>query len=349
MKQRAIRLLGAALATALLVTACDDEEITLPPPGAPLPFNLTVNEGSSGQLGIVGQPLPDPIVLTATDQFGNVFPSATIEWEIISGPADTALPIDASISASSTTTDAAGESSVIWTLSSVAGFSQNEVEASAVGVTGPTTVVTFTAKANSDVEILTDPAAFATATAGLGTSTTTIDFAGTDPGPHGLLFESIAGHLPFSLDPISSLGVGITISNPTKQPFYIAPAGLSWNASNSLSVTQFPADPSTAFGDSDDDDLLIEFEPGCLAVAFVMVAAPAADITRTSSEFVRILDPSGDFIAQLALPAELATDDDRAFLGIVSDSPLPLIATLVVEEAAGDGIDVAYDDFRCIR
>ncbi len=350
MKQRASRLLGTVLATALLVSACDDDAIIVAPPGTPLPFNLATTDGSD-QLGVVGQALADPIVVTASYQFGNVLPGATVTWAIDMGPADTLLPIDASLSASSTTTDDAGETSVIWTLSSVAGFTENSVIAT-VGagvVTGPNTSTTFTARANSDVDVLTTPAAFVTATMGLGVATTTIDFTAAATGAHlhpGSV-ESIDGHSIFDLDAFTA-GTGITISNAAELPFYIAPGGLAWNASNSLSVAQFPADPSTAFGAGDNDGLTLDFATACLAVAFVMVHDfdTDGDITRTSAEWVRILDASEDFIAQLDLPDSLATDSDRAFLGIVS-SALP-ITTLVIQEAAGDGKNVTYDDIVCI-
>lgn len=129
-------------------------------------------------------------------------------------------------------------------------------------------------------------------------------------------------------------------SNPNGDPRYIAPAGLSWNESNSLSVARFPFEgdePPISYGNH--DDLGVLFNPTCAAVGFTLVDNASFRLT----EYVEFLDASGAVIAGTFLPEDV--EPYRAFIGIVTpDRP---VAAINVAEDADDGDDIGYDDFDC--
>jgi hypothetical protein len=118
---------------------------------------------------------------------------------------------------------------------------------------------------------------------------------------------------------------------------YIAPGGLFWNASNSLSVLRFPYDPAVPL--INDDDLIVTFNPPCVAVGFSFVD----NNSNTADEFIQFIDTNAAVVAQVGFPPDFTSF--RAFLGIVSlDRP---IAKIKIVEGADDGDDVNYDDFIC--
>jgi hypothetical protein len=178
--------------------------------------------------------------------------------------------------------------------------------------------------------VFDDPAAFDEAIAGLGASTV-VDFDDIDASP---VNNTYVGREPF--DGTTYASQGITFSNPNAFDLYIAPGGLFWNESNSLSVFQFPyddaADPETT-----DDDLVVELDPPATAVGFTLVDNDSQD----PEEFIQFIDADGNVVAEVGMPGNFS--EFRAFIGIVSeDSP---IAMINVVENGPDGDDVNYDDF----
>ena len=179
------------------------------------------------------------------------------------------------------------------------------------------------------VRTFDDPGAFQTAIVGLGASTV-IDFEDIDAGP---VNNTIVGREAFDGDRYAP--AGIRFSSPHGHSLYIAPGGLFWNESNSLSVGRFPFDEGE---DGNDDDLVVRFLPRRIfAVGFTLVD----NGSQARDEFVRFLDPAGRVIAQVELPSDFV--EFRAFVGVVSPT-LP-IATIEVSERAFDEDDVDYDDF----
>ncbi len=179
--------------------------------------------------------------------------------------------------------------------------------------------------------LYTDPTAFSSAISGMGTPTV-INFEDIDASPVNNTFSGRT-----SFNGAYYAGQGVTFSNPNGYPMYIAPGGLFWDASNSLSVARFPYDPYQPSTWNDDDDLVVDLNPGFEVVGFTLVD----NNSRGTDEFVQFLDSGGGVIAQVGLPADYAPY--RAFIGIVSvGTP---VATINIVEAPNDGDDVAYDDF----
>jgi len=79
----------------------------------PVASTLTVVAGSNNQVGIAGQALPVPITVHVLDQNGNPIPGAVVSWTIIGA--------SGSVSSPTSTTNASGDASVIWTLGTLAG------------------------------------------------------------------------------------------------------------------------------------------------------------------------------------------------------------------------------------
>jgi hypothetical protein len=178
--------------------------------------------------------------------------------------------------------------------------------------------------------VTTDPNNFQTLISGLGTATV-INFEDIDASP---VNNITADHSPFNGGFYA--GQGLTFSNPNGDPLYIAPGGLFWNASNSLSVSSFPFDG----GSDTNDDLVVTFDPPVIAAGFTLVDNGA----QQASEFVQFKDAQGGVITQVDFPPGF--EPFRAFLGIVSvDRP---IAEINIVEAPNDGDDVAYDDFTFV-
>jgi plastocyanin len=103
-----------------------------PPPADAISVSKTSGDN---QQGTVAQPLPNPLVITAT-QSGTGAAGATVTWSTTSATAGSVTP-------TSTTTDANGNASTIWALGSVAG--SQTVKATVTGATG--SPLTFTATA----------------------------------------------------------------------------------------------------------------------------------------------------------------------------------------------------------
>lgn len=108
---RTSRALVAAASLALL-GACDDKPTNLVVP-APIGATLTVNPGSDGQTGVVGEALANPISVHVSDAAGNALAGVLVNWTVVGD--------GGSVSATSTTTDINGNTSVTWTLGLTAG------------------------------------------------------------------------------------------------------------------------------------------------------------------------------------------------------------------------------------
>jgi hypothetical protein len=155
-----------------------------------------------------------------------------------------------------------------------------------------------------------------------------IDFEDIDASP---VDNTWVGRDPF--DGSHYTAQGITFSNPNDYNLYIAPGGLFWNESNSLSVRQFPFDDNA--DDGNDDDLVVDLDPARVAVGFTLVDNGSHD------EFIQYFDAENNLIDQVNFPGNFT--DFRAFIGKVSpDQP---IAKIKIVELAFDGDDVDYDDF----
>lgn len=173
---------------------------------------------------------------------------------------------------------------------------------------------------------------FSAAIAELGAQTF-IDFEDIDARP---LTDTIRGRTPFQGLRYASRGV--TFANPNGMSLYIAPGGLPWNPTNSLSVGRFPFDSLDQRAEApfiEDDDLIVSFDPACSAVAFSVIDKGAF----SPDDFVQFLDSDGGLMERAAFPP--------TFLGIVSR--VRAISRIVISEAGNDVDDVTYDDFVCVR
>jgi hypothetical protein len=172
--------------------------------------------------------------------------------------------------------------------------------------------------------VITDPQDFA----GRVGESTVIDFEDIDASP---VNNTWVGRDPF--DGAHYAGLGATFSNPNGYDLYVAPGGLFWNESNSLSVAQFPFDDNA--DDGNDDDLVVDLDPARIAVGFTLVDNGSHD------EWIEFLDADGEIVDRVNMPGDYT--EFRAFAGIISpDRP---IARIRVVELAFDGDDVDYDDF----
>jgi adhesin/invasin len=106
---------GSALvgvASMIFLGACDDK-FDFSNVIVPVASTLTVVAGSDNQVGIAGQPLPVPITVHVLDQNGNPIPGAVVSWTIIGA--------SGSVSSPTSTSNASGDASVIWTLGTAVG------------------------------------------------------------------------------------------------------------------------------------------------------------------------------------------------------------------------------------
>jgi hypothetical protein len=194
-------------------------------------------------------------------------------------------------------------------------------------------LVLSTLPAWGEPTVYTDRQAFATATSTFVTPVT-INFNGLWAEP---LNNILAGRRPFPGDYYADRG--IVFRQTDNVPLYIAPGELFWNASNSLSIGQFPFAPLP--GSHEDDDLVVALDPPCLAVGLTLVD----NGPQSRSEFIEFLDDSGNVIAQAPFPPNFSTY--RAFIGILSeDQP---VASIHIFEDALRGDDIDHDDFVLVQ
>jgi adhesin/invasin len=130
----------AAAAAALVgAAACGDTTFT----NAVLATSVTVAAVSQNQTGVVGQPLAQPISVQVTDVLGNPIVGTTVTWTVLTG--------GGSVASATSTTDANGNASVIWTLgpnpgantlrASIATGASADISATGVAAAGGMTIV----------------------------------------------------------------------------------------------------------------------------------------------------------------------------------------------------------------
>lgn len=103
---------GVLMATTLTigVAACSDDTVIAP---ALVATNITINSGSDAQSGTVGQAVLSPVSVRITNQNGASMANVTVSWSVASG--------GGTIGNVTTTTDASGNATVLWSLGLVAG------------------------------------------------------------------------------------------------------------------------------------------------------------------------------------------------------------------------------------
>lgn len=124
---------GAVAALTLLGTLACKDKGTEPPP-TPATIQKVSTDPAAGT---VGQALGEALTVRVLTSDGAPVPDVTVAWSVTLG--------GGSVSATGTTTDAAGETSVTWTLGTAAGT--QEVRATVQGITP----AIFTATADADV------------------------------------------------------------------------------------------------------------------------------------------------------------------------------------------------------
>lgn len=136
------RWLIGALSGALLLggAACDDNNFNAV---VILAEGIAVAPASNNQIGTVNQPLPNPIVVHVTDRNGNSSANNVVAWTVLSG--------GGSVSAAATTTDANGNTSVVWTMGPTVGV--DSLRATLAG--GASVIITATAQAGVITETIT--------------------------------------------------------------------------------------------------------------------------------------------------------------------------------------------------
>ncbi len=196
-------------------------------------------------------------------------------------------------------------------------------EAETIETTGATGGVDTSAITSS---IYSNPSVFgsAAAAAGLGTPTV-IDFEDV-PACTG---NTIEGGSPFNGNFYSHRGV--VFSNPNNYAFYIAPGGLFWNDSKSLSVGRFPNDPKFPKSpEYEDDSFVITFDTPKKAVGLESI---------DGGRDVQFRDINGAVISTWNFQTYAAY---RGFVGMVS--PNNPIKSVNIIDLANDGDDVNYDN-----
>lgn len=123
-----------------LVSACGGDGPTDGGQQAGPPAAVAVASGS-GQPGVAGQALPDPLVVKVTDASGSAVSGAAVQWSVTAG--------GGSVSPGTSSTDSQGRAQATWTLGTETG--ENQVTASVSGV--PAATFTATARAGLPARI----------------------------------------------------------------------------------------------------------------------------------------------------------------------------------------------------
>ncbi len=95
---------------AMVAVGCNDNDNNL---AALVATFITANAGSSGQTGVAGQALANPISVHVTDQNNNPIAGATVSWAVVGA--------GGSVNAASTLTNSNGDTQVTWTLGTAVG------------------------------------------------------------------------------------------------------------------------------------------------------------------------------------------------------------------------------------
>jgi Bacterial Ig-like domain (group 1) len=115
MVKETVKVTRASLAVltafgAMVAVGCNDNNANL---AALVATFITANAGSSGQTGVAGQALPNPISVHVTDQNNNSFIGAVVSWSVVGA--------GGSVSSATSITDANGNATVNWTLGTAVG------------------------------------------------------------------------------------------------------------------------------------------------------------------------------------------------------------------------------------
>ena len=112
------------------------------------PSSVTTVSGNQ-QVGVAGQPLPQPLVVRITDQFGNAIAAVAVQWQVSSNCG--------SVSPAQSATDASGLAQTTWTIGTVAAHCGGGVDAGVGGITARfTSVITGTTPATISARHLTE-------------------------------------------------------------------------------------------------------------------------------------------------------------------------------------------------
>lgn len=188
------RITVTAQSGALTATATDSA-------AAAAPSSIAIVSGH-GQTDTVGKTLPLPFVVKVSDHWANNVNAATVTWTRLAGAG--------SVSAATSTTNAAGQAQVTYTLGATTGT--DTVSASVAGVTAP---ALFTAKA-----VVASPASIviAPASLGFGTLGDTASLSGTVKDANGNTLPgavvSWVSRTP-AVATISATGVVTAVANGT--------------------------------------------------------------------------------------------------------------------------------------
>ncbi|MGH7619721.1 MAG: Ig-like domain-containing protein [Gemmatimonadaceae bacterium] len=131
--------LGLAMASVIAVGACGSDSNVTPP----VATNISSVGSTNNQTGVVGAPLAQPVGVIVTDQNAQPLANATVTWTVIGSGGSVASP--------SSTTDATGSATVVWTLGPVVGA---DSLTAAIGTGASTSIVAMgTVGAVSAVQI----------------------------------------------------------------------------------------------------------------------------------------------------------------------------------------------------
>ena len=136
-------------------------------------------------------------------------------------------------------------------------------------------------------------------------------------------------------------GQGITFSTPNAQPLWVYPAVTAWNYWNSKHLS--PGNAPYEGGDTSEDSLTLTFNPAVTAIGWTYL-----DFGSTAGESIRAYAADNSLIYENTNLSSIAGagvgQGNNPFWGIYS--PNKPIARVEIIEAANDGDDVAYDNFR---
>ncbi len=149
--------------------------------------------------------------------------------------------------------------------------------------------------------------------------------------------DASAGRISFAGNEYA--GEGITFSTPNSQPMWIYPPTSGYWNSNHLSPGEAPYES----GDANEDSLTLIFNPAVNAIGWTFI-----DYGGTGGERIRVYGEDNSLIYENTDLSVIAGggvgQGNNPFWGLAS--PNMPIARVEIVEAANDGDDVAYDNFR---
>jgi hypothetical protein len=171
---------GLVLAALVALGACGDNSNSVAPLTA---TTLTVNAATNAQTGVVGTVLTQAVGVLVLDQNGAPLPNATVNWAIESGGGGVASP--------TSTTDASGNATVVWTLGTTAGT--DSVKASLAS--GAIVFIAATATAGPAAQIAITSGNTQTVTAGTVTAPLIVQVVDqfSNPVPNATVTWAAAG------------------------------------------------------------------------------------------------------------------------------------------------------------